>query len=131
MTPPPDLAQKLSKSIGVPVSTEGAVRISDAILGAVEDSFLDPITKMRGKALRQEVIKRTELAYEIIRKLMIDYKWSTIKVADHLSEYVRCEIAGIHYTPGKAADGWVKKLHSANDREQRSRSNLPRGRGIR
>lgn len=84
------------------VSSKDFGRIVLAVVASVELSFLD-----NARTTRSEVRRRTDMCWDLVKRLRGDLKWSVEKILDHLTAYLRCELDGIPYNPEKAGGLWT------------------------
>src|SRR5690606_4349344 len=71
------------------VSSADFGRIVLAVVASVELSFLDGAS-----TTRSEIRRRTDMAWDLVKTLRGDLKWSVAKILDHLTAYLRCELDG-------------------------------------
>lgn len=84
------------------VSSADFGRIVLAVVASVELSFLDG-----ARTTRSEIRRRTDMAWDLVKRLRGDLKWSVAKILDHLTAYLRCELDGIPYNPESTGTVWT------------------------
>lgn len=84
-------------------------RIVNAVVASVELSFLDG-----ARTTRSEIRRRTDMCWDLVKRLRGDLKWSVPKILDHLTAYLRCELDGIPYNPEATGRVWTPDTLAEN-----------------
>ncbi len=84
------------------VSSPDFGRLVVAVTASVELSFgLDG-----GRVTKSAVKERVDLAWDLVKRLRADFKWSVARICDHVATFLRCELNGVAYDPGAMNGIW-------------------------